>query len=108
MTATSRPSFRTAKWTCAIDALATGAASKLAKIASIGRPKAFSTMARATSVGKRRHAVLQPGELVGDVGRQEVAPGREHLAELDEDRAEPLEAQAQALAARRVEPAADR
>ncbi len=37
-TATSRPSFSTAKWTWAIEALATGSASKLAKMASIGRP----------------------------------------------------------------------
>src|SRR5664280_1950185 len=57
-------------------------------------------------VGKRRDAILQPGQLVGDVGGQEVAPRREHLAELDEDGAEPLETQAQALAAwRRKAPA---
>ena len=51
LTATSRPSFRIAKCTCAIDALATGAASKLAKIAPSGWPNAFSTIARATSSG---------------------------------------------------------
>ena len=58
--------------------------------------------------GERRHAVLQPGQLVGDVGRHQVAPGGQHLAELDEDRTEPLEGQAQAHAARRIEPLADR
>ena len=38
--------------------------------------------------GKRRHAVLQLRELVGDVRRQEVAARRQHLAELHEDRTE--------------------
>ena len=81
-------------------------ASKLAKIASIGPAERALDRARRATVGReRRHAVLQLGELVGDVGRQQVAPGRQHLAELDEDRAEPLERQAQALAARRVEAA---
>jgi hypothetical protein len=51
LTATSRPSRSTAKCTCAIDALATGIASKLAKTASIGRPNATSTIARATGAG---------------------------------------------------------
>ena len=52
LTATSRPSFSTAKCTWAIEALATGAASKLAKTLSIGRPNARSTVSRATSAGK--------------------------------------------------------
>ncbi len=50
-TATSRPDFRVAKCTCAIDALATGSASKLAKTSSMRRPKAFSTSARASRAG---------------------------------------------------------
>ena len=50
--------------------------------------------------GEGRHAVLEQGELVGEVGRQQVAPGRQHLAELDEDRPERLERLAQARAAR--------
>ena len=52
LTATSRPSFSTAKCTWAIEALATGAASKLVKTLSIGRPKARSTVSRATASGK--------------------------------------------------------
>ncbi len=44
---------------------------------------------------KRRHAVLQLRELVGDVERDQVAPRREHLPELDEDRAQILERKAQ-------------
>ena len=50
--------------------------------------------------GEGRHAVLQLREFVGDVGRQQVAPRREDLPELDEDRAEFLEREPQALAAR--------
>ena len=50
---------------------------------------------------ERRHAVLQLGELVGDVLRQQVAPGRQHLPELDEDRPEVLEREAQPLRERR-------
>ena len=49
------------------------------------------------------HAVLQPGEFVGDVGWHQVAPRRQHLSELHEDGTEVLERQAQAFAARCVE-----
>ena len=47
-----------------------------------------------------RDAVLELRELVGDVGRQQVAPRRDDLAELHEDRPEVLERAPQALAAR--------
>ena len=57
---------------------------------------------------KRRHAVLELRELVGDVRRQEIAPGGEHLAELDEDRTELLECQAQTLRTRRRSVAPER
>ncbi len=60
--------------------------------------------------GERRHLVLQLGQLVGDVERQQVAARREHLPELDEDGAERLERPAQPLGpgrvAQRVEPEA--
>jgi hypothetical protein len=46
---------------------------------------------------ERRNAVLQLRQLVGDVERQEVAARREHLAELDVDRAERLERFSQPL-----------
>ena len=49
--------------------------------------------------GKGRHAVLQLRELVGDVGRQQVAARGDRLAELHEDRAELFEREAQPLAA---------
>ena len=40
---------------------------------------------------KGRHAVLELREFVGEIRRQQVAPGGEDLAELDEDRAEILD-----------------
>ena len=57
---------------------------------------------------ERRHPVLQLGEFVGDVLGQQVATGRQHLAELDEDRAQMLQRHAQPVAARRVEAAPER
>ena len=51
---------------------------------------------------ERRHAVLQLRELVGDVGRQEIAARRQHLAELDEDRPERFQRAAQPHRARRL------
>ena len=44
---------------------------------------------------KRRHAVLQLGQLIGDVERQQVAAGGQNLAELDEDRTQRLQRQPQ-------------
>jgi len=55
--------------------------------------------------GKRRHLVLQLRQLVGDVDRDQVATGGEHLAELHEDGTQRFERESQALAARAVEPA---
>ncbi len=51
-------------------------------------------------VVERRHAVLEFGELDGDIGREQVATRGERLPELDEDGAELLERQPQALSAR--------
>ncbi len=50
LTTTSRPSCKAATCTWAIDAAASGAASKLLKISAIGFPKARSTVAMATSL----------------------------------------------------------
>ena len=52
---------------------------------------------------KRRHAILQPRELVGDVGRQQVAPSGQQLAELDEDRAQVFQREPQAHRTRLAE-----
>ena len=49
---------------------------------------------------KRRHLVLQPCKLVGDVGRQQIAARGQHLSELDKNGAERLEREAQAFLVR--------
>ncbi len=91
LTATSRVrpsrSRRVAKCTWAMDALATGSRSKLAKIASTGRRNARSmvAMAMAGSNGGTRSCRRASSSAMS--AGQQVAPGREHLAELDEDRA---------------------
>ncbi len=45
--------------------------------------------------GERRNAILQLGQFVSDVHGHEVAPGRQHLAELDEYRPERFKGEAQ-------------
>ena len=50
---------------------------------------------------ERRHPILQVGQFFGDIGRHQVAPGRQHLAEFDKNRAQLFQRQAQAHAARR-------
>lgn len=46
-----------------------------------------------------RDAILEPGEFIGDVRRQEVAAGRQNLAEFDENRPQRFECQAYPFAA---------
>jgi hypothetical protein len=53
-----------------------------------------------------RHAILQLGQLVGEIRRQQIAPRRQHLTELHEDRTERFKRLAQAHRARLVETAA--
>ncbi len=48
---------------------------------------------------KRRHAILQLGELVGDIRRQQIAARGDRLAELHENGSELLEREPQALGA---------
>ncbi len=57
---------------------------------------------------ERRYRVLELGEFFGDIRREQVAPGRDRLAEFDEDRAELFEREADALAQRRGRSAAPR
>jgi len=52
---------------------------------------------------ERRYPVLQSGEFICDIGGNQVAPGREYLAEFDEDRPECFERLAQPYRARLVE-----
>ncbi len=108
LTATSRPSCSVAKCTWAIDALATGLGVEAGKELVDAPPEGLLDQRGGLGGRKRRHAVLQLGQFVGHVQRQQVAPRRQHLAELDEDRAEPFQRQAQAHAARLIEAAAER
>ena len=50
-----------------------------------------------------RHTVLQARKFVRDILRQEIAPGRKHLSELDEDRTQSLQRLAHALPTRRLQ-----
>src|SRR5476649_1157503 len=52
---------------------------------------------------KRRHAVLQQHQLIGDVFGQQVAAGGEDLPELDKNRPQILQRQAQARAAAQLQ-----
>ena len=61
-------------------------------VRSSGRPKLRSMAGARQRAGKRRHLVLQLRQLVGDVGRQQVAARGQRLAELHEDRPQLLAA----------------
>ena len=50
--------------------------------------------------GKRRHSILQLGQFQGDIVRQQVATGGQHLPELDKDRSQIFQCQTDASAAR--------
>ena len=50
---------------------------------------------------ERRHLVLQFGELIGEVGGHQVAPRREQLSELDENRTQIFQRETQSFRARR-------
>lgn len=53
---------------------------------------------------KGRHPILQPGQLHGDIIGQQIPPGGEHLAELDEHRPQGFQRQTQPLTARGAGP----
>ena len=89
--ATSVPSWSSAKWTWAIEAEATGVRSKRLNTSSTGRPYSASRRAIACSVGKGGTLSLEFGQLLGQIGRKQVAACREHLTELDEDRPQRFE-----------------
>ena len=55
---------------------------------------------------KWRHRILQFGQFIGDIQRQQIPPGGENLTELDKNRAQALQSLANALTPRRAEVAA--
>ena len=86
LSATCRPSRRVARWTCEIDAEATGIGSIRAKTSEGGRPNSSVRIASASSKGNGRTSSRSDGEL-GRIGLgQEVGTGAEDLAELHEGR----------------------
>ena len=88
--ATIRPSRRTARWTCEIDAEATGVASIDAKI-SRGRPAVFLAQDRLDLVEwERADIIAQRRQLVGVRLGEQVGPGAQQLAQLHERRPQVL------------------
>ena len=77
LTTTSRPFSSVATCTCAIEAAASGSASKRPKISPMRQPKRGLDRRDRDRAVERRHPVLELRQLVGDVGRQQVAPGRQ-------------------------------
>ena len=69
---------------------------------SHGTPSSSSMTSTTSLLGERRHLVLERRELLDVLGRQQVGPRREDLAELRERRAELLERLAQVARADRV------
>ena len=65
-----------------------------------GLPRAFSIMAWACFAREWRHLVLQYGQFVGDIRRQQVTTGGQYLPEFHIHRAQFLQRQAQAFASR--------
>ena len=80
-----------------MDALASGWVSKLAKTCLGSGAELLLDQGADGRGGDRRGGVLQLGQLAQVVGRHDVGPGREQLAQLDEGRAQLLERQPQVL-----------
>ena len=93
LTATSRSpsaSRTRARCTCAIEA----ARDRLAELDEERRRSALERRLDALDrgrAGRRRHAILQPLQLGGDLGADDVGPGGEKLAELDIGRPQPVD-----------------
>ena len=87
-----------ARWTCAIEAAATGSPNSMNSVSS-GAWNAASMRRTADLARQRRDAVLQPLELARDLGADDVGPRGEELAELDVGRPQPLHRPRQAVAA---------
>ncbi len=93
--ATVRPSRRTARWTCEIDAEATGIGSSAAKT-SDGRPPVLLAQDLLDLVERERADVrAQRRQLVDVRLGEQVGPGAQELAQLHEGRPEVLQDQPQ-------------
>ena len=90
-----RPFGSVARCTCPIEAAASGFSSNSRKSRSIDWPSSSWIDALDVLERERADVVLQPAQLGDDVRRDDVGPGREQLAELDERRPELVEHLAQ-------------
>ena len=95
-TTTSSPVLSCAACTCATDAEARGSTSKRLNTSLIFWPSCSSISAIDCCESNGGTRVLQQHQLVGNVFGQQVAAGGEDLPELDEDRPQVLQRQAQA------------
>ena len=88
LTATSRPSVVTARWTWAIEAAPTGTSSNSEKRLSSGAPN--ERLDGLLDLGERRgrQVVLQLRQVRRGFLADQVGPGRQRLAELDRRRAD--------------------
>ena len=102
LTTTWRPFGSVARCTWPIDAAAIGFSSNSEEQPLDRLPELLANRALDVLERERPHVVLERAELADDVRRNDVGPGREQLAELDERRAELVEQLAQVMAARRV------
>ena len=91
LTATSRPSVVTARWTWAIEAAPTGVSSNWLNRLSSGASSACLHCLADQRKGRGRERVLEREEVVRSLFTHEVGPGGEGLTELDRGRAELLE-----------------
>src|SRR5579872_3184184 len=90
LTATTRPSCMTARWTCPSDAEASGVGSNSANALDAHvQLVANRLLDQLERVG--RDLVLEPGERFGVLARQQVLARGEDLAQLDEGRSQPFE-----------------
>ena len=94
--ASCSPSRDTARWTWAMEALAKGCGSKLAKRLAPFRPQLPDQHRLQALEGQGGRPVLQLLQLRGDLVGQQVGAQAQELAELDEGGSQLLEQQAQA------------
>ena len=95
LSATVRPSRRTARWTWEIEAEATGCSSSVEEDLAQGAAVLLGEDRLDLAERERPHVVAEGGELGGVGFGEDVGPGGEHLPQLDESRPEVLADQPQ-------------
>ena len=93
-----RPSRRAARWTWPSEAAASGVGSNSEKALEMRTPSSASTIASTSANGNGSTSSCRRASASRYDDRQQVGAGGEHLAELDEGRAEGLEIAANSAA----------